>query len=580
MKKVLSIFFLLCVCFAVGSFSPNTVKAQVLFSDDFENDNSIQWHVIQGNWNRQFVGNSIRYGSIISTGSSYSGSQAGEFSWTDYDFDFDFLPIQGADRNVFFRVNNIRSTAISSLNLPVGYGLHMYSNNMWLQKWNQTNGIEPVSTGISMPNNIVTHFKIRLIGNHIQVFLNNNPEPSIDYTDNNNPHLSGKIELAATTGSIYPTEVWFDNVVVSEILSESPTPTNSPTPTPTSTPTPTLTPTLPPTPTPTETPTPTLTPTLVPSPTNTPIPLPSFDVPDMKQYDPSWKNSIYDTAYLWSGNPTIERWGCALTSASMILNYYNHPNTPATLNNWLVRQNDGYLSNGLINWLAVSRYSNIGSNSSSPALEYQRQAGQNSNLVNELVSGRPAILNVPGHFVVAKSQLDNSFGINDPAYSDRQTLASYNNSFSSLISYKPTHTDLSYILITYPANVTLNVYDPNGNLITGFNYLTESIQDPLDPTKFSPDPLGVFEYPTPQKGEYKVEVLGDGTYQLSTYIYDITGNVSVNRQKGKLENGDMDLIKVNVRERPFFERWVKFKNFFYNLFHRRFPRHSFPWRKY
>jgi len=31
--------------------------------------------------------------------------------------------------------------------------------------------------------------------------------PAIDYTDNNNPILSGKIELSETTGAVAPTEV-------------------------------------------------------------------------------------------------------------------------------------------------------------------------------------------------------------------------------------------------------------------------------------------------------------------------------------------------------------------------------------
>src|SRR3990172_13019190 len=106
MKKLLQLNFVyIFLLFLMVSVYPQVIKAQaILFYDDFELDRSYQWNIIQGNWIRQHVQGSNRYGLILTTPSSYTGSQAGEFTLTNYEFSFDMLPVQGADRNVFFRV--------------------------------------------------------------------------------------------------------------------------------------------------------------------------------------------------------------------------------------------------------------------------------------------------------------------------------------------------------------------------------------------------------------------------------------------------------------------------------------------
>ncbi|QQG41189.1 MAG: hypothetical protein HYV90_03350 [Candidatus Woesebacteria bacterium] len=228
--------------------APKLTKAQnILFQDNFETDNTSQWSVIHGNWQRSFIQGSMRYGLNLNSSSSISEVEGGDFNWSDYEFSFDMLPISGIDRNVFFRVTPQRSLANPSLDMPITYSLHMYPNRIWLQKWILNEGFEPVNYAISLPDNTVTHFRILLVGNRIRVFIANNPTPTIDYIDDNNPILSGKIGLAITTGASL-SEVWFDNVVVTEIPTETPTPSPSPSPSPTPTPTPTPTPS--PTPTP------------------------------------------------------------------------------------------------------------------------------------------------------------------------------------------------------------------------------------------------------------------------------------------------------------------------------------------
>ncbi len=197
--------------------TPTPIYGPVLFQDDFETDRSYQWQIIDGAWTRQHIQGSNRYGLILPIASSYAEVQGGDFNWTNYEFSFDMLPIQGADRNILFRVNDQRSTVVPNLNLPVGYGLHMYSYYMWLQKFTTTSAEDLVGAPIPLPNNTSTHFRIQVVNNEIKVFLGNDTTPTIDYTDDNGPHLSGRIALSETTGTIYPTEVWFDNIVVTSL---------------------------------------------------------------------------------------------------------------------------------------------------------------------------------------------------------------------------------------------------------------------------------------------------------------------------------------------------------------------------
>ncbi len=199
------------------SFTKTVTAQSILFQDNFEQDSGLQWNIVSGNWARQYVQNSYRYGMILNTGSTITESQAGSFNWTNYEFSFDMLPVSGADRNVFFRVNNQKSTCCSWYDYSVSYGLHMYPNHLWLEKRTATGGSELISTSITLSDNEVTHFRIRLEDNHIQVFLNNETIPAVNYFDNENAILTGRIALSVGTGASYPTEVWFDNVKVISI---------------------------------------------------------------------------------------------------------------------------------------------------------------------------------------------------------------------------------------------------------------------------------------------------------------------------------------------------------------------------
>lgn len=521
LAKRIVILLLFVSIFLLSLFSsPKVAKTQSLpISYDFENGIISDWYIKSGNWSVQNILGSKRFGASIQ-GICHSSieTRVGNLNWANYEINLDILPTIGTDRNIAFRATSSRTHAFN-LDLPVAYALHMSSGFVHLQKFIQntpgdssSNIEEPQKNnteGIS--TNSITHLKIRLVDTNIKVFINDEQTPAIDWTDNSsNPILSGNLALIITTGGDCNSEIWFDNVTVIEITSPTPTPTATPTPTPTPTPSPT------PTPTPTPSPSPTPTPTQ-----NSYV---SLNVTDLKQYSGGWENDNYDNT-----TGTIKQFGCALTSASMVLKYRGHNINPNTLNDWLKSQSDGYLTNGLVNWLAISRYTYLNKSLSSPALEFRRVIASDSNLMNELNNDRPAILKEPGHFIVTKSQTANSFGINDPGYDNRPTLASYNGSYSSIYSYRPTFTNLAYILLTLSSNYSLKIYDPTGAEITGYTYTEEGINDDTGGDQNSGGSLTVFEYPTPAVGQYTIEVTGpSGPYTIKSYTYDEAGNLTDN----------------------------------------------------
>lgn len=253
--------------------------------------------------------------------------------------------------------------------------------------------------------------------------------------------------------------------------------------------------------------------------------LPSLDVPVIKQYSPPWNDDIYDKAEKWSTNPTIERWGCALTSAAMVLGYHGFNIDPGALNQWLRSQKDGYLGNGLVNWLAISRYTKQNPIAGIDALEFRSHPFSAEGLTEELTEGRPPILKEVDHFVVGKSKTTDSFGIIDPFYDDRPTLASYSNSASRIYSYIPSMTNLSYILLTLEPGFEIRVEHPEDGEILGSYWIEEPLADDMEGVENSGTPIGVFMYKEPTDGIYKVTINGEGVYHLNSYLYDENGNV-------------------------------------------------------
>jgi hypothetical protein len=179
-----------------------------------------------------------------------------------------------------------------------------------------------------------------------------------------------------------------------------------------------------------------------------------------RQDDSLWAEEVYDHADLWSAYPSIKNWGCAITSAAMILRFYGHaqmPNgeelNPQTLNQWLKQEVDAYVGDGLLNWLAISRLSKILSEiDGQPKLEFSHFRGSEEELKDklqaELDKGQPQIVHIPGHFLVV-DDFDDDFSVKDPLY-DYAFLSEMDSEIDSLRIFTPSYTDLSYLLLVLP----------------------------------------------------------------------------------------------------------------------------------
>lgn len=266
----------------------------------------------------------------------------------------------------------------------------------------------------------------------------------------------------------------------------------------------------------------------------------SLPVPLLKQTSEPWQAYEYDSATLWNpSNPTINRWGCAMTSAAMIFRYHGIKKLPDgitldpdTLNTWLKNQPDGYVREGWVNWLALSRLSMLATSvndiTTFDALEYDRKGwADKTQLTNDIANGIPGILEEFGHFIVGEGIDGDTFTINDPYY-DRYTLnEAYGNTFLSLGRYVPSSTNLSYIMLVADADISLKILDNNGNeLATGF--VQQPINDPTDLTKHN-SPLTMLYFQKPKTGQYQIIASSSNNkqYTLSAYLYDVNGDVKM-----------------------------------------------------
>jgi hypothetical protein len=514
-KLFVSIFLSIVFLTSVHAVNGSTV----LFNDDFENENINQWTSVRGPanlWKIKYsdVGKSNMFGARIDSESTIidSVALAKNLNTPSYVLDFDYLPVlsSGVDNSLDSRwiYNSSNDT------YDVKEVHYLGSNGVWTNFG--------CSQFISIPKlnyGEINHIKIIYDAQRMQFFLNGGQ--LLDYTDQNYV-FSGKEYVGAriSTGTAYPTEAWFDNIIVAT-LDATPSPTLSPSPSPS--------------------------PSSTPSPSPTPTPI-NLNVPVLKQTSSPWGSQVYDSARNWAKKDyAISSWGCALTSAAMILKYYGInllPGRialdPGTLNTWLDSQKDGYVGQGFVNWLSLSRLSKIASSINGvgfDALEYSRKNTSDPNVLkNDINNFTPDILEEPGHFIVAKGITENTFNINDP-YFNRFTLNDgYSNSFLNLGTYTKSSTDLSYIMITSDANVTINLDDNNGKSF-GDNFIEQSIiNDQNSNEKNSPLKIYYFSKPNTQRYTVAISSSVKKLTNIAIYLYGEDGSVNVIKENTLLGN--------------------------------------------
>jgi hypothetical protein len=258
--------------------------------------------------------------------------------------------------------------------------------------------------------------------------------------------------------------------------------------------------------------------------------------PYLSQNNPLWGSREYDSANEWAGidKSGIDRWGCALTSVAMILQKNgvktidsNADVNPDNLNIWLKRQPDGYIGSGLINWLAITRYAkeSFAVGHSPTKLEYIRSYLPTTPML-------PAILGLPGHFVLAYGEDLLNWNIHDPD-DEMKTSLPKTSSIKSINRFIPSNTDLSYFLFT--SNVPLNTVltDTNGHAIP-MTWIAENIVDDIGG---SPGPiLYTAMIPKPTTGAYILDI-AENNMQLANFellLYDKEGRVKTDNFEIKL----------------------------------------------
>lgn len=244
--------------------------------------------------------------------------------------------------------------------------------------------------------------------------------------------------------------------------------------------------------------------------------------PYLSQLDPLWGDHEYDSVAGWAGvdNSGIERWGCALTSATMVLQKYGVKSTadrlidPGELNSWLKSHNDGYVGMGLLNWIAVSRYvrEQHALGLSPTKLEFERSYLPTTPIL-------PSIFDLGGHFVVAHDTQDLNWLINDPNNEGRTSLA-MTTPLKSINRFVPSETDLSYMLFTLSPSASGTLRDENGDLIT-LNWIEEFIE--AHGSMSQTPALKVAMLPKPLDGKYYLQVNQPDSAprgELNVYLYD------------------------------------------------------------
>jgi len=484
MIKNLILFICILTLFFLVS-SSEIFASETIFEDDFSNGFE-KWQFVRDNGYPWTIINGMSNAYVSNKFSITEAVPKDEYwvnSISDMEYSLDILPLNGVDRNISFSFENLSSWC----------EIHFVGNNYYLAQIKNNVLMGYFSGPASLATNQTNHLTIRKSKDTISIFINNNlvgTHKSEFFND-----AVGKIGIKAGTGAVSPTVVRFDNILVRTLDDEI------------------------------------------------------LPVPDQKQTNPQWSDEEYDSAHNWSVSPTISRWGCALTSLSMVLNYHQILNfsdgtsiTPSTLNTWLINQPDGYIGNGLINWIAVTRLSRIISEKyGTTKLEYGKSITNHfQKAVEEIENARPVILQTPGHFLVGKGvKTDHSdLYINDPL-SDKNIFADLNQQLTSARSFVPSHTDLSYLLFLHTKELEVNITDSEGNQIPSLDTFDDAITQ-LNPSEQIPLQV-IHHLPKPVDGKYMISVKQNELkpFKLEIYSYDQLANVVPLHQQGLVGNNEI-----------------------------------------
>jgi hypothetical protein len=476
----------------------DSMISQLPFTDDFGDSDYDNWRIISNSckYNNQPAYWQVSNGEL---GIKINGGGCSTFLMptsapinpnSDYfvESDIRFTPSINMDRNLIVKFKDLSNW----------YGLHFVGSNVYLDK--VVGGTE-----YFLPNKQFTYpfqnnqqykVKTEVIGNQFKIYIDGVLVHTI--TDQNPvfPHTTAG--LAASGGAILSSEVWFDNFKIEEI--------------------------------------------------NDNIVL---NVPSLKQGDPPWGSVVYNNYPDVSTNQTIRKWGCYLTSASMVLQKNGFDISPLQLNT-ILKNNNGFTIDHGVDLAAVASYTQKLSDNNH--LLYKWYDFNTAQLEAELNADRPPIVKLQGsslpfgtHFVVVYGKKNGEYLIRDPEPTSSKTkLSDYSSDlYSGIRSLVPANTDFSYFNIYTSLNVTPKVFSSDGVQVTEYDYIEGPISADDGSSENSGEPLRVFSYPQALQDNYKVEFAGNGVYDADFRLYDQDGNLTEQKIDGLLASGQTDEVKVS-----------------------------------
>ena len=291
--------------------------------------------------------------------------------------------------------------------------------------------------------------------------------------------------------------------------------------------------------------------------------------PFFAQNNAVWANQEYDHHVGQGGwcGLTIAQCGCAMTSVATVLALFKVLATPdgadlnpSTVNQWFDKDarltSSGWVSQGYaygsVVWTAANTFSaQVAARSGGPTVRFARWgSGNTAELRTELASGRPVVLEVPGHFIAAVGLEGEQVLINDPFYRDRTTLGAYAGRVASARLFEASQ-DLSAVVVTVPGELRVQVTDSQGRTtgslaageVRGVEKAAKE-EIPGSAYRFEAawrDPTCVERAPGPGDGTnsvlilnpardtFRVEVVrpGGGGTTVAVYTYDRMGKVAL-----------------------------------------------------
>lgn len=400
-------------------------------------------------------------------------------SWIDISYQLDFTPVKGVDRNISFRYQDSDNWQEIHIVGSIGH---------WLKA---KDGVAEFEKGFAFNLNegTVNYLEFQLRADTLIIFLNGEKIfEGIDPTWNG---IGGKIGLKAGTGAVYPTSIYFDNVQV-ELLDDIDDGRK-------------------------------------------------LDFTQFKQSNSQWAHEEYDSASVWSNSPSIYHWGCALSSLASILNYHGitqlpdqTPMNPANLNTWLKQQPDGYIGQGLVNWITATRLTYLMSSIlDTPKLEYGVNLSPTLlTYIDQIDQSQPFILQIQNHFFSGYGYTADQSDIHtkDPI-NERKLLSQYPQ-IVSLRTFTPSQTDLSYILVSTKSTINLTVKNSSEQNIQ-VQHFTERLQDDVDSMHKQTSLYHLYLIPKPETDVYTFELSSNSTINtdLTMIAYDTAANPSLLNQQ-------------------------------------------------